>query len=182
MNIHILISTDERKRILESVLFETGPLSVNEVAHRLKLSKGLVSKYLDFLVKEGIAERVKGKFLIEHGSAAVKGLKILFNLGQMDLGFLKKYPFVEALGLYGSCAKGENTHDSDVDLWVLVGSCSEEKKAGLASAIRKQIDHAKPLILSREKLRALKKEDEIFYHALSFGSIALYGEAHALEL
>ena len=182
MNIEVLFSTKERKKILVAVLFETGPLSVNETAARLKLSKGLVSKYLDFLIKTGVAKRKNAKFLIEHSAALVKAIKVLLNIEQIDLGFLKKYHFIEAVGLYGSCAKGENTQDSDVDLWVFVGSISEEKKAALAADIRRRINNVKPLFLTKEKIKALRKEDEIFYHALSFGSITLYGAPNVLEL
>lgn len=28
-------------------------------------------------------------------------------------------------GLYGSCAKGENTKDSDIDIWVKISNASE---------------------------------------------------------
>ena len=120
--------------------------------------------------------------MVESSAPLIKGIKILLNIKKIDLQFLKKFPFVTAVGLYGSCAKGENNRDSDVDLWLLTDHADEEKKAALAAAIRKQVDHAKLLFLDPEKIKALKKQDELFYHALSFGSILLAGDSNALEL
>lgn len=182
MNTQSLLSTRERKKILEMVLFQMEPLGVSEIAGQLKLSKGLVSKHLDLLAKEGGAKRVNGKFRVNHSAPLVKGIKVLLNIEHIDLRFLKKFPFVQGIGIYGSCAKGENTQDSDVDLWVLLSEINEEKKAALAAEIRKRIQNVKPLFLTKRKLKAIKKEDELFYHALSFGSITLYGAPNALEL
>jgi predicted nucleotidyltransferase len=86
------------------------------------------------------------------------------------------------VGLYGSCSKGENTEDSDVDLWVRLGETTESKKAALAALLRKRIRNVKPLFLSSEKIVELREKEELFYHALSFGSVTLYGVANALEL
>lgn len=182
MSIENLFSTRERLKILESVVFQTGLLSVNQIAAQLHLSKGLVSKYFDLLAGEGAIKRMNGKFAINQPAPVVKAIKILLNLKEMKLDFLKKYSEVESAGLYGSCAKGENVPDSDVDLWLRVKEMREEKKAALAAELRKRIRNVKPLFLSKEKLKALKGQDELFYHALSFGSILLYGAPNALEL
>ena len=42
---------------------------------------------------------------------------------------IEKPPVVTAVRLYGSCAKGENTEDSYVDLWVRVKDVEETIKA-----------------------------------------------------
>ena len=59
-----IFSTRERIRILKEAIFKTGSMSVNDVAHRLHLSKGLVSKYFGILVKEGVLRKINGKILI----------------------------------------------------------------------------------------------------------------------
>ena len=182
MNIENVFSTQERVEILKAVLFRTGQLSVNQIASELNLSKGLVSKYLDLLVQEGLAKRQNGKFIVNESVSIVKGIKILLNLEKTDLGFLKKYSFVEAAGLYGSCVKGENTQDSDVDLWILVKETTDTKKAELAADLRRRVQKVKALFLTQTKLQSIRNNDELFYHALSFGSISLYGASNALEL
>ena len=46
-----IFSTKERIRILKEVIFREGEIGVNEISKRVKLSKGLVSKFLKVLEK-----------------------------------------------------------------------------------------------------------------------------------
>ncbi len=176
-----IFSTKERIKILKAVIFSEQPISVNVIAVRLKISKGLVSKYLDVLLKEGIAKKSNGKYLIVN-SPITKGAKILLNITGIDMGIFKKFDFVEAAGLYGSCAKGENTDESDVDLWLKIKEVNDEKAASLTAAINKKIRNVKLLFLTTKKIEKMRKDDELFYHSLAFGSIVLYGENNAIQL
>ena len=174
-----IFSTKERIKILKAVIFSERPISVNVVAAKLKISKGLVSKYLDVLLREGIAKKSKGKYLIVN-SPVTKAAKILLNITGIDTGIFRKFNFVEAVGLYGSCAKGENTDESDVDLWIKVKDVGDGKAASLTALMNKKIKNAKPLFLTTKKIEKMKKEDILFYHSLSFGSIVLYGDNDAI--
>jgi predicted nucleotidyltransferase len=176
-----LFSTNERIKILEAVIFRTDSVSVNNIASQLGLSKGLVSKYFQILLKEQILKKEKGKLVVAD-STSVRAVKILLNLKKIDTKIFSKYPFVLAVGLYGSCARGENTEDSDVDLWVRVKEVEETKIASLTSEINKKIKNAKLLLLNDKKIEKLRKEDIMFYHALSFGSIILYGDKDAVSV
>mgnify|MGYP001576765663 CR=1 FL=1 len=176
-----IFSTKERIKILKAVIYSVQPISVNVVAARLKISKGLVSKYLDVLLKEGIAKKSNGKYLIVN-SPITKAAKILLNITAIDAGIFKKFNFVEAAGLYGSCAKGENTDESDVDLWVKIKDVSDEKAASLTATMNKKIKNIKPVFLTTKKIEKMKEDDVLFYHSLSFGSIVLYGDKDAFQL
>lgn len=176
-----VFSTKERIKILKAVIFCEKPLRVNVIAANLKISKGLVSKYFDVLVKEGVAKRSNGKCLIVD-SAVTKGIKILLNTQAIGTGIFKKHTFVEAVGLYGSCAKGENTESSDVDIWLKIKEVGDTQVVSLTAEINKKIQNAKPLFLTAKKIEKMKKEDELFYHSLAFGSIILYGKKDAIQL
>lgn len=176
-----IFSTRERIRILETVIYKRDTISVNSIANQLKLSKGLVSKYFDILVKEDIAKKSNGKFVINN-SALTKGIRILFNIHGINTKLFKKYPFIKSVGLYGSCAKGENTEDSDVDLWVRIGETSEERQAALTSELNKVKKNLKILLLTDKKIEKLKKEDKLFYHSLVFASITIYGSEDGIQL
>jgi predicted nucleotidyltransferase len=176
-----LFSTSQRIKILEAVIFRTVSVSVNNIASQLGLSKGLVSKYFQILLKEQILKNEKGKLVVADNTS-VKAVKILLNLRKIDTRIFSKYPFVTAVGLYGSCARGENTEDSDVDLWVRVKDVEETKIASLTSEINKKIKNAKLLFLSDKKIEKLRKEDIMFYYSLSFGSIILYGDKDAASV
>lgn len=175
MNINELFSTEERVKILRQVLYKTGPLSVNKIASGAKLSKGLVSKLLEMLVKAGIARRTNSKLLIQD-NLKTKAIKILLNLDSFDTKVFAKHRFVVCAGLYGSMVKGKNTEDSDVDLWVLVEDAKEEDLAKLTRELKEKHVNIMPLYLTKKKLEALKKEDAVFYHSLVFSSITVYGE------
>ena len=176
-----LFSTSQRIKILEAVIFRTDSVSVNNIASQLGLSKGLISKYFQILLKEQILKKEKGKLVVAD-NASVKAVKILLNVRRIDTRIFGKYPFVTAVGLYGSCARGENTEDSDVDLWVRVKDVEETKIASLTSEINKKIKNAKLLFLNDKKIEKLRKEDIMFYHSLSFGSIILYGDKDAASV
>jgi predicted transcriptional regulator len=103
-----LFSTSQRIKILEAVIFRTDSVSVNNIASQLGLSKGLISKYFQILLKEQILKKEKGKLVVVD-NASVKAVKILLNVRKIDTRIFGKYPFVTAVGLYGSCARGENT-------------------------------------------------------------------------
>lgn len=176
-----LFSTSQRIRILQAVIFRTDSVSVNSVSHQLGLSKGLISKYFQILLKQKIFKRVKGGLFVSDSPLA-KAVKILLNVKNIETGIFSKYPFVTAAGLYGSCARGENTEDSDVDLWVRVKDVGETKIASLTSEINKRIKNAKILLLSDKRLEKIRKEDTMFYHSLAFGSIILYGDMNAAQI
>jgi predicted nucleotidyltransferase len=176
-----IFSTKQRITILQAIIFTTDNVSVNNIANKLKLSKGLVSKYFDILAKKGVLKREKGKLSVSDNSL-VKAIKIFLNVGGIDPKIFKKYPFVTAAGLYGSCARGENTNDSDTDIWIRVKKVEETKVASLTVEVNRKIRNAKVLIIDDSKMEKIREEDIMFYHSLSFGSIILYGDENALQI
>ena len=70
-----IFSTKERIKILRAIIFITEAVSVNNIAKQLRLSKGLISKYFEILVKNKILRRAKGKFSVTD-SSLVKGIKV----------------------------------------------------------------------------------------------------------
>lgn len=175
MDIPSLLSTKERVKILNNILYPLQLLSVNRTAQELGISKGLVSKFFHTLYKEKILKKTKNKFIVLD-NLLTRSLKILLNLNSFDAFLFKKYPFLKSVGLYGSLARGENTRDSDIDLWLLIEKTKEEYLAGLTKELKKKYPKIKPLYLTEEKLKILKKEDVVFYYSLFFGSITLYGD------
>lgn len=100
----------------------------------------------------------------------------MLNLESFDAKIFKKYSFIKSAGLYGSFTKGKNTEESDIDLWILMEKTKEEYLAKLTNDLKKKFKGIKPLYLTEEKLKTLKKEDTIFYYSLIFGSITIYGD------
>jgi len=175
MNIPALFSTPERVKILTHVIYRTAPFRVNQIARELDISKGLVSKYLSLLADEGVIDKRDGRYAILDGKNT-RAIRTLLNLDRIDIDIFRKYDFVEAAGVYGSHAKGSNTEDSDVDLWIMTENTIEESLAQLTSELKKMNGDVRPLLLNREKLGLIKQENPLFYYSLVFGSIMLHGE------
>ena len=175
MKISLLLCTKERERILNDVLFKQGEISVVDVSRRLKVSKGFVSKFFSVLSKERILKKSQNKYVVL-ANLNVRLLRILFNL-KLFSGFnFGIYPFVRGAGIYGSCAKGENTEDSDIDIWIKIDKTDEQELAKLTGSLKKLSGRISPLYLSEEKLRVAREEDPIFYSSIAHGSIRLSGE------
>ncbi len=176
-----IFSTRQRVIILRSTIFNRGNVSVSNTAKKTGLSKGLVSKYFDILLKKGVLASADGKLYVSD-SPITKGIKILLNIETIDVKMITEFPFVEALGLYGSCARGENTSDSDMDIWIRVKASSDEELASLSSRIREAHENSRTIYLTEDKIRRMKKEDELFYHSLVFGSIVLFGDSYGVQI
>jgi len=174
-----IFSTKERIKILNSIILNKNLLSVNTIASNLELSKGFVSLYFAVLEKNGIIKKVNEKYQIID-SGMIRAIRILLTIANIDISIFKKYSFIKSVGLYGSCTKGENTEESDTDIWVKIDDTGDEKISSLTSEINKRIKKAKLLFLTDRKLEIIKKDDELFYHSLVFGSIILYGEENVI--
>jgi predicted nucleotidyltransferase len=175
MDLSEVLSTKKREEILNEILFREEQISVAVISKSLKLSKGFVSRFFVILTQQKIMKKSKKKYNVAD-NLNVRLLKILFNLKQFSDFNFKRYTFVRGVGLYGSCAKGENSESSDVDIWVAIKIIEEENLAKLTGALKKKSRKISPLYLTKEKLEVLKKDDPIFLYSLIFGSIRIYGE------
>lgn len=178
-NLEKLFSSKERVKILNTILYLDRTFGVVEIARKLKLSKSLVSKYFELLTRMRILKKTKNKFSVINNSL-VKSIRIMFNIQKINANIFRKYKFVKAAGLYGSCSKGTNTEKSDVDLWIKVENIKEKDITKLTSELMKKVENIKILILDDKKLEMLKKSDPLFYHSLFFGSIIIYGDENEI--
>ncbi|MBI1968522.1 nucleotidyltransferase domain-containing protein [Candidatus Woesearchaeota archaeon] len=174
MSLPELCVTPERVRILYSALYKTSPFTVSEISRQAHVSKSLVSLVFFLLEKDGIIKPAKKKRIVAN-TLATKTIKLFLNLDGINPAIFKRFPFVQSAGVYGSFTKGTNTERSDIDFWVLIQETVEAKVAALTNALKKKYPHAQVLYLTKDKLRQLKKEDQIFYYSLAFGSITVHG-------
>lgn len=169
-----LFSTKERLNMLRKVIYSTTPVRVNSLADELKISKGLVSKYMKMLESAGLVRKGRNGYL-PSDSAEMSGIRIMLNMQKLPINILKKYKSIKAAGIYGSAAKGENTEESDMDMWIFIENEDEGELAEISSRLSKKINNLSLLFLNKAKIERLKSEDTVFYHSLIFGSIIIYG-------
>ena len=88
--------------------------------------------------------------------------------------------WARGIGIYGSWARGTNTIESDLDLWIIVKNYHPdleftiaEFEHNLSNTLECEV-HS--LILTKEKLKNISKEDPPFYSRLMNDTITLMGE------
>lgn len=79
MNIHELFSTKQRVKIIGEIIYTEDPVNLSLVAKKLRLSKGLLSKYVSLLEKNSMVKRKGGKAYIEQ-NIYTRALKIMLVL------------------------------------------------------------------------------------------------------
>lgn len=173
--INYLFKTDERVKILENVL-ERYSFTVKDISTETGVSKGLVSRYLDYMRKYGLLER-SGRIYHVKSQSLTKALKIVLNLDKLKWDEISP-PWVESTGLYGSWASGTNKEDSDLDIWVKVKEYPSEDDLNILykNLKDKTSSELNILILTSDKLESIKKNDIPFYNSLKNNSLILEGD------
>jgi predicted nucleotidyltransferase len=171
-----LFRTKERLALLRAAL--TVPAcTVQQIAGKTGISKGLVSQYLALLEHHDLLTR-KDRMYHANNTAWTAAVKRLLNI-DLVRGVFHKPAWVLGIGMYGSWAEGTNMDESDLDLWVYIA----EPPGGIAVAeVERTISRALSvevhiLVLSREKITGMKKSDEPFYRLFTRQSITLDGES-----
>jgi predicted nucleotidyltransferase len=173
-----LFKSEDRIRILRFVSLN-DTFSVHSVSNATGVSKGLASLYLNILVNYGLLSR-SGRVFHKRNTGLWSVVKLLQNLDQLTHA-LRLPPWARGIGIYGSWARGTNTSDSDLDIWVLVDNYDPEFEFRVAES---DLDLSKltngpvhTLILTREKLAGIASSDQPFYANLIKDSITIEGES-----
>jgi predicted nucleotidyltransferase len=131
-----IITTNTQKALSLLTKFSDQEFYEREVARRLEISAGSANRALNELFSSGVVTRRReGKMFFysidSSNNATITELKKIINLLLME-------PLVEALKaissrvvLYGSCAQGTDTSESDLDLFIVSNS-----KEGVSEVIR----------------------------------------------
>jgi predicted nucleotidyltransferase len=177
MNIWRVMSSKKRVETLAFII-EREFVGVEETAKLLGRSKGFVSQFFNLLEEEGILKKERRKYKVLLDSPNVRAIKILLNIAKITEALEKhRKGWMTSVGIYGSFAKGENTKDSDLDVWIVVDEYPEEREiARVGREISDEIGkHAHLLILTKKRIERLRKEDPIFYCEL-LNSFVVWGE------
>ena len=121
-------------------------------------------------------EKNKKIIYINNGNVLIKSVRSLINLEKLlktkSFNKLKK---IGPIGVYGSFANGTNDKDSDLDLWIY----TNKNLMGFQDTLRELENElnvkANLLVLNRNKISELKKDDREFYMRLKLTS-TLFGE------
>ncbi len=158
---------------------------VRELARALKLGVGTVSEALRELHEAGLVNREeRGKIVIyraEMKSPLLRELKVCFNLLELNPLMLKLRESGDAsrIILFGSCAKGEDILESDIDL--LIETRKKHEVSSLLESAREGLERQlSPIILSPEEFMVLKKKDRPLYERIMNGKVLFSLESETL--
>jgi len=172
-----LFKSDDRVRILRYVS-ERKSVTVQSTAEATGVSKPVVSRYLNALREQGLCDRTRRKISwvqSPRGSA----VKRFLNIVLLD-EHLPSPEWAKGIGIYGSWARGTNTRESDLDLWILVDTYSRDLEFQVAG-FQHELAHVlgyevHTLILTREKVSELSRKDAPFYEEFRRDSVVIRGE------
>ncbi len=128
-----IITTNSQKVLSLLAKFSDQEFYEREVARRLGISSGSANRALNELFSSGVVTRRReGKmyfYSIDSSNAAITEFKKIINLMLIEplVGELKKIS--KRIVLYGSCALGTDTSESDFDLFVVANSKEDVSNA-----------------------------------------------------
>lgn len=149
-----------------------------ELEDEIKLSKGAVNQSLRLLLKLDIIKRIKkgNLFLysINPDNILLKQFKIFETILTIQELLKEISPYSYQIILFGSCATGTNSIDSDIDLFI--HSESVEKTRKICNKYNPKIISLRPIIQDTLELTATEKHDKAFYAQIKKGIILWEGE------
>lgn len=171
-----LFKTKERVNILYYVLYQNA-FTVKQVSKETGVTKGLVSRYLNYLNRVGLLSKLGNLYRIKN-CAHTRAVKLLLNLNKLHIDSLE-INWAAGIGIFGSWSLGTNSYESDLDVWVKVDAYpSEYELARLQKDIRTMAGvEVNLLVLTPEKMEGMKKADLPFHDSLIRTSVVLEGES-----
>lgn len=171
----LLIKTTHQKVISLFVAYPTRHFYGSEISKNIGISTGQTSKVLNDLFRAGLLERErKGKtelYNIVLDSPALRTYKVLSTLISISPLIEKLKKASKRLILYGSCAKGTNIEESDIDL--LVVSNNKDKVLDIIKQHPTEryygFSEIRPVIKKTSEWAVLEEKDLVFFNEIQKG-------------
>jgi len=160
------------QKVLRSLLqYSERALLPSDIKKDLKISRaGIHSALQELLKKDLIQRKQKGKAYVYQAKlelSVLKQFKILDSVIELQSLVKRLSPLVDKIILFGSCSRGENTEDSDIDLLIIT-----HDKEGVKEGLKRFMNFClKPIIKTQVEFVNLEKKDPTFYSEMIRGII-----------
>lgn len=150
----------------------------SEIRKCTEVSAGATNQTLRLLRNLDLVER-EGKgnlyiYKLNNGNNAVRHFKIFETLVYLS-DFVKEIkPHAREIILYGSCAEGMNTANSDIDIFIKTEHKDKVRK--IANKYRLMDESIKSIAMSSLEIASSKKTDKVFYSEVRKGIVLWMGE------
>ncbi len=156
---------------------------LREVAYHARVSVSTAKAFLDSLVADGFLTRSeKANLLLFKANVEnpmFRHFKIAFFLREVRslIKYLLKNYENSSVILYGSCARGEDDKDSDIDFLIL-GRTEKVEIIDFEEKLNRKITL---LALTQQEWEKKAKQDEAFYESIITNSIVIQGNLPLVE-
>lgn len=149
------------------------PRYQREISRKAKVSIGATNQVLKEFREAGLVTRERrGRmyfYLPDMDNPLIRHFKIFENILELEDLIRKLRGRCSKIILFGSCATGKNTLESDIDLFLQTEDPQKVRKLlNLQKALAERI---KPVIVNNLEFISLKKKDKTFYEQIREGII-----------
>ena len=177
MNKNYFISTNHQKVLSFLTKFSDQEFYEREIARRIGISSGSANQVLNDLYQAQLVKRKqRGKmffYSINKNNALFRPFKILNNIIILAPLIEELKKVTQKIILYGSCARGEDTSESDVDLFILSDQKDKVLRIITQYSPGKGFESIKiqPIIQSPQEAMAHENKDKEFYSLIREGIV-----------
>jgi predicted nucleotidyltransferase len=143
---------------------------IREISKKINKSVGGTHKTLKSLKKMNfLKENKSGKniyYRINQDNPAVKNFKIFMTINELTSLINQLKSLSKKIMLFGSCATGEDTNESDIDLFVLTNEKEKVNKKILKTNFNRNIQ---AVVVNTADLIKIKEKDKGFYQEINKG-------------
>ena len=168
----IFFTTNTQKTLIFLIQFPGKQFIANEIQEKVKLSKGGLNQALRELAKKGFVNREqRGKvylYSINNINPVIKQLKVLSNIELLTPLINKTSTISEKIILFGSSARGEDSYDSDIDIFFLT---KEPDKISEIIKNYKSRRKIQPIIRTSVNYAGMEKKEPVFFEEISRGIV-----------
>ncbi len=143
-----------------------------QIAFETDLSKGGTNQSLHKMAREGLLKtEKKGRMVFYRAdpkSPLVKQYKILKNISILQSVIDKLKALSERVILFGSCAQGEDTQESDMDIFVVSEKKERARDIVLSARLKRKVQL---VIKTPQQYLGLDKKEPAFYREVRKGIV-----------
>jgi predicted nucleotidyltransferase len=172
----ILLNTAANKVLGFLTLHQDASFYDKEVSEKTGVSRGMTNMILRQFFDAGLLEREKrGRmwFYTLSTNPLFKYYRVYENLVNLEDLVKALKPISQRIILFGSTAKGEDTAESDIDIFILATRKDEALKAIREYDIEREI---KPVLQTPSEYAVSRKKDKAFYDEVAKGIVLLNKE------
>ena len=176
VKINELLGNKNLINILSFLIESDEELSQTKIRNKIKMSKATLIKWLKYLEKDNFVsikiEGVSKLYKLNKENTILKQFKILNNIIKIqELNNLIKNNI--KIYLYGSCARGEDSKESDIDL-LIIGNIKRHEIIEEINKLSKKLNKKITLqIFSELEWANLDKKDRAFYERVEKDKIEI---------